>query len=392
MRIIDVNEFYSPSGGGVRTYVDRKMGILAGMGHELIVIAPGREDSVDDRPGGGRVIYVKAPGMPFDANYGLFWDAAPINRILDALDPDVIENCSPWRPAWIVGARRGRAVKSFFMHNDNMEAYAKRWLEGLASGDAIERGFAWYDRYTARFLAQFDTVLTNGPALTRRLAGRGVRVDRTMTLGIERAAFSPGHRDEALRAAMLAQCGLPADAHLLVALGRHHPEKRWPMVIDAVERAGASRPVGLVLIGKGMGTRQLARRVASSPHIRLFQPVYDRGQLARILASADAFIHGNDTEPFGLVVSEALASGTPLIVPDVGGAFEVAQPDYAEMYEARSAAAAAAAIDRLFAREPATLRRAAAAAAARVRTDEEHAAALVAHYAQLIDAKRALAA
>ena len=42
MRIIDVNEFYSPSGGGVRTYVDRKMGILAGMGHELIVIARGR--------------------------------------------------------------------------------------------------------------------------------------------------------------------------------------------------------------------------------------------------------------------------------------------------------------------------------------------------------------
>src|SRR5579875_3562941 len=110
MRIVDVNEFYSPTGGGVRTYVERKMDLLAAMGHELIVVAPGRADGVDERPGGGRIIYVKAPGMPFDANYGLFWDAAPINRILDALDPDVIENCSPWRPAWIVGQRpRGRA-------------------------------------------------------------------------------------------------------------------------------------------------------------------------------------------------------------------------------------------------------------------------------------------
>ena len=392
MRIVDVNEFYSPSGGGVRTYVDRKMGILAGMGHELIVVAPGREDRVDERPGGGRVIYVKAPGMPFDADYGLFWDKAPINRILDALDPDVIENCSPWRPAWIVGARQGRAVKSFFMHNDNMEAYAKRWLGGLMPGETIERRFAWYDRYLARLLAGFDTVLTNGPALTRRLDARGVRVDATMTLGIERAAFSPAHRDERLRVSMLAQCGLPAEAHLLVALGRHHPEKRWPVVIDAVERAGAGLPVGLVLMGKGMRTRQLARRVASSPHIRLFQPVYDRPQLARILASADGFIHGNDAEPFGLVVSEALASGTPLIVPDVGGAFEVAAPEYAETYRARDAKSGADAIHRLFARDQPLLRRAAAVAAAKVLSDEEHAANLVAHYEGLVEAKRKVAA
>ena len=42
MRIVDVNEYYSPTGGGVRTYLDRKMGIMAELGHELIVIAPGR--------------------------------------------------------------------------------------------------------------------------------------------------------------------------------------------------------------------------------------------------------------------------------------------------------------------------------------------------------------
>jgi alpha-1,6-mannosyltransferase len=391
MRIVDVNEFYSPTGGGVRTYVDRKMAILARRGHELIVVAPGREDRVEERPGGGRIIYVQSPAMPFDANYGLFWDAKPIDRILDALDPDVIENCSPWRPAWIVNGRPRRAITSFFFHNDNMEAYAKRWLGGVASGGAIERGFAWYDRYMARVLAPFDTVLTNGPALTRRLAARGLRVDATMTLGIERHVFSPTHRDLGLRAAMLAQCGLPPDARLLVALGRHHPEKRWPVVIDAVERAGASMPVGLVLMGKGMGTAKLARR-AQSPHIRLFQPVYDRPQLARILASADAFIHGNDAEPFGLVVSEALAAGTPLIVPDVGGAFEVAGREYAETYHARDARSAAEAIGRLFARDQPLLRRAASVAAAKVRSDEEHAAALVEHYRQVIAGKQALAA
>lgn len=391
MRIVDVNEFYSPTGGGVRTYVDRKMAILADRGHELIVVAPGREDREEERPGGGRIIYRKSRGMPFDKNYGLFWDAAPIHALLDRFDPDVVECCSPWRPAWIVGdwqAKSGRrAVKSFFMHNDNVEAYAKTWLENFAAPERIERAFAWYSRYMGRFLDRFDTVVTNGPALTKRLRARGVRIDATMTLGIERRHFSPLLRDEGLRASLLAQCGLPADAKLLVGIGRHHREKRWPMVIDAVSRAGERLPVGLLLLGQGMATRALDKHVGESPHIRLFRPVYDRHRLARIMASADAFIHGSSAEPFGLVAYEALASGAPMIVPDEGGAFEASAPAYAETYRAKDAHACAEAIVRLFARDQAALRLAAREAALTVRSDEDHATALIAHYEGVIAAE-----
>ena len=388
MRIVDVNEFYSPTGGGVRTYVDRKMAILADRGHELIVVAPGREDREEERPGGGRVIFRRSPPMPFDRNYGLFWDAEPIHALLDRFDPDVVECCSPWRPAWIVADWEGRAAKSYFFHGDNMEAYAKTFLERFASGERIERAFGWYDRYMARFLDRFDTVVTNGPALAKRLRARGLRVDAAMTLGIERRHFSPALRDAELRAALLAQCGLPPTAHLLVGIGRHHREKRWPMVIDAVARAGAALPVGLVLLGQGMATRTLVRHVGESPHVRLFHPVYDRHRLARIMASADALIHGSSAEPFGLVAYEALASGAPLIVPDEGGAFEASDPSYAETFAAKDAVSCAAAIGRFFARDQAAARAAAAEAAGRVRSDEEHADALVAHYAGVIAGKR----
>ena len=102
MRIVDVNEFYSPTGGGVRTYIDRKMSILAEMGHELIVLAPGTEDVVEERPGGGKIIYIKAPRLILDTNYGMFWDGAPVCRLLDELDPDIVEVSSPAKPAWFV--------------------------------------------------------------------------------------------------------------------------------------------------------------------------------------------------------------------------------------------------------------------------------------------------
>jgi alpha-1,6-mannosyltransferase len=384
MRIVDVNEYYSPTGGGVRTYLDNKMGIMADLGHELIVVAPAREDSVEDRPGGGRIYWVKSPPLFVDRNYHIFVHEEPVWKILDDVRPDVVETSSPWLPAWTVGRWKGDALKVFFAHNDNLGAYPQRWLDGIATPQQVERAFSFYTRYMARFLARFGAFVTNGPALAKRHARRGLTVHASMPLGIERGYFSPELRDERLRAAILAQCGLPPEGHLLLGLGRHHPEKRWSMVIDAVERAGSHLPVGLALIGDGVDRKRLDARISGSPHIRLFRPIYDRHRLARIMASSDALIHGSDAEPFGLVAAEAVASGLPLIVPDEGGCAEIADPLFAETYRARDPRSAAEAIQRLFAREPAILRAAARHAAGQVRTDYDHTVALMDCYANLL--------
>ena len=49
MRIVDVCAFYAPCGGGVRTYVDAKLRSAARFGHEIIVIAPGKQREVVQR-------------------------------------------------------------------------------------------------------------------------------------------------------------------------------------------------------------------------------------------------------------------------------------------------------------------------------------------------------
>ncbi|PKP91581.1 MAG: glycosyl transferase family 1 [Alphaproteobacteria bacterium HGW-Alphaproteobacteria-16] len=384
MRIVDVNEYYSPTGGGVRTYLDRKMRIMAELGHELIVIAPFHETRIEDRPDGGRIYWVKAPPLIVDRNYWIFVDSAPVRALLDELKPDVVEASSPWRPAWIVGDWQGDALKVFFAHNDNIGAYPTRWLEGVASPERVENMFELYSRYYDKFLAKYDAFVTNGPALAKRFRRRGTHVDAAMPLGIDRTHFSPDLRDEKLRASMLAQLDLPPEGRLLIGLGRHHKEKRWPMVIDAVEAAGAEMPVGLMLLGQGPQSPALERQIGGNRHIRLFRPVYDRERFSRILASADALIHGSDQEPFGLVACEALASGLPLIVPDDGGCAEVADPLYAETYRARDARSAAAAIRRLFARDQPFLRAAARHAAGQVLSDRDHAIALVELYSELI--------
>ena len=47
MRVVEVAEFYSPTGGGVRSYIDRKFDAAAAAGHELFVIAPSPDDGFE---------------------------------------------------------------------------------------------------------------------------------------------------------------------------------------------------------------------------------------------------------------------------------------------------------------------------------------------------------
>jgi alpha-1,6-mannosyltransferase len=229
------------------------------------------------------------------------------------------------------------------MHADPLSAYAYRWLEPLFSRPTIDRQFSMFWNHLRQTSANFDAVICANADLSGRLHEGGVGNALTLPMGVEANRFSPALRDEELRAAMLRECDLPPEASLLVGVGRLSPEKRWPMVIDAVTRASAAAPIGLVIIGEGRDKRSVLKRLAGNPHIRVFEPVRDRAQFARIIASGDALVHGCEAETFCMVAAEARASGLRVIVPDRGGAADHAG-DAGVTYKACDPASAASAI------------------------------------------------
>lgn len=391
MRIVDVCAFYTPHGGGVKTYVERKLQAARPGREEVIVVAPGSRDATLSYAPSGRLLTVSGPQLPVDRRYHYFKDEQALHALLDRLDPDVVEVSSPWASPAMVARWRGRALRSLVMHADPLSAYAYRWFGKLASRENIDRGFEFFWRHLRRLDQQFDIVVSAGESLTGRLTEGGMRKVQTIPMGVSPGLFTPALRDEGLRARLLDRCGLGPAATLLVGLGRLAPEKRWPMVIEAVTAAGYDHPLGLVLLGNGRERARVIRAAANNPHVHLAAPITDRTELATVLASADALVHGCEAETFCMVAAEAKASGLPLIVPDQGGASDQFVWGQGELYEACSSARMADAIRRFMAADPALQRKRAAAAAPRIQNMDDHFARLFGTYAERIQSRAQVA-
>ena len=382
MRIADVCAFYTPAGGGVRTYVEAKLGAAARLGHEMIVIAPGERHEVIRRGPNAVLVTITSPRMPVDKRYRYFDDEAAVHATLDAWQPDHVEASSPWSSATMVGRWQGPASRSLVMHADPLAAYAYRWLGGFASTQQIDRLFGWFWRHLRGLGRMFDTVVCANAQLAERLRAGGIDNAEIVRMGVEADLFSPSLRSAAVREQALAVLGLDADAILLLGVGRLSAEQRWDKVMRAVSEAASKRKVGLLLVGEGRKQARLELLADRTRGVAVLPRISDRGELARLLASSDALVHGCEAETFCMVAAEARASGIPLIVPDRGAAVDQLAPGAGTTYRAASQISLERAIGRFIDRGP-ELQRAAAVRSVRVRTMDEHFAELFARYQSL---------
>lgn len=387
MKVVDVAEFYAEKGGGVRTYIHQKLEAGARLGHEVVIIAPGPEDKHEAKLG-GRIVWVKGPPMPLDPRYYVLWNERAVHAALDAEKPDVVEGSSPWSGGWFAARWRGKAKKAFIFHQDPVAVYPQTFFGRLIGNRRVDALFTPYWAYLKGLAHRFDRTIVSGEWLAQRLGERGIDNALAVPFGIDKARFSPRHGDAATKAHWLAACGIDPTAHpnapLWVAISRFHPEKRIGTMLDAFALASADRPMGLVIFGQGPLEAWVRRRAAKIPGVHVAGFVSERELIARTLASADAFLHGSAAETYGLVVAEAICSGLPIVVPNVGGAADLASDAFAETYPAGDAKACARAMTALLERPHALVQAAALETAQhRIGTMDDHFTALFSAYAEL---------
>ena len=387
MRIVDVSAFYSPHGGGVRTYVERKLRAVPALGHEMVVIAPGRRNGVVRRGKGAFLVTIASPTLPVDKRYRYFANRQALHDALDQWRPDFIEASSPWSSASKVGEWQGSAPRALVMHADPLSSYAYRWFGSVATRPRIDQMFGPFWGHLRSLDKAFDIVVSPGASLARRLTEGGLTKVRSVPLGVEPGIFSPGLKRPEVRDALLDRLNLPDDGLALIGLGRFAAEKRWPMVMRAVAAAAEVRPVGMLLMGAGKQEARILAAAGKSRHIDVSPAVRNRDELAGLMASADALVHGCESETFGLVAGEARASGLPIVVPDRGGAFDQLGAGAGLAYRAGSWTALRDAIVQLH-DQPEVF---AAARAGTLRTMDQHFRELIGEYEAIVEGGKAQA-
>jgi N-acetyl-alpha-D-glucosaminyl L-malate synthase BshA len=111
----------------------------------------------------------------------------------------------------------------------------------------------------------------------------------------------------------------------LMHISNFRPLKRTDDVVRIFARVRESLDARLVLVGDGPEygrTRELVEKLGLEESVRYVGVVDD---VVPLLAAADVLLLPSETESFGLVALEAMASGVPVVASDVGGLPEVVE-------------------------------------------------------------------
>ncbi len=314
MRIALFTDTFLPTLNGVA----RALGLLVDhatkAGHEVALVTP----DIDGKDWAPAHLHIRLPGVALPMYRELKaarpWLGRANRRDLEAFQPDIVHSATE-ALVGMAGRRWARASGTPFV-----SSYCTNFPEYMAG---YGMGFL-EDRVWARLRAFHDGATTTfcpSEATLRDLKSRGFHPRlRIWSRGVDAELFHPSRRSEALRRELVGDDGI-----VLAYVGRIAPEKKIGLLMDAFPqiRAQATRRVALVLVGGGPTLDELKSRRMEGVYFAGYQKGTD---LATHYASADAFLFPSDTETFGQVVTEAMASGLPVVAPRRGGVMDTVIP------------------------------------------------------------------
>ena len=305
MRIAIVAESFLPRVNGVTNSVRQVVSRLRAGQHECLIVAPDTcaDSDVDGVPV-ARVRSVQLPGVPdVDVAFGR---VAPISSILTGFQADVVHLASPF----ILGARAQAAaremnVPTVAVFQTDVAGYARHYRLGPLTGIA--------DGIIRQIHRSATVTLAPSQAAARYLRDLGVPRIRTWGRGVDTGLFARSARCASLHDA------LGGGRPLVGYVGRLAPEKAVHSLATLADR----RDLQLVIIGDGPEKSSLARLMPEAIFLgRLAGP-----DLASAMATLDVLVAPGELETFCQVIQEAMASGVPVVAPEVGGPVDLIESD-----------------------------------------------------------------
>jgi phosphatidylinositol alpha 1,6-mannosyltransferase len=303
LRVALITSSYNFIADGVALTLNRLVGYLESHGVEVLVFAPtadkpalvhqGTLVSVPSIPLPGRPEYRLALGLP-----------STLKRQLLDFQPDLIHIAVPdlLGHAALALAQR-HSIPVVASYHTRYETYLKHYWY-LAGLEAVLKGIL------RRFYGRCREVYVPSDSVREALLADGLKDNfKPWPRGIDTERFSPSKRSLEWRV----HHGIGADELVVLHVSRLVREKRLDTLTATLNRLTV--PHRVVIAGDGPD-RGLAER--ELPHA-IFTGFLNGEELTTAFASSDIFVFPSDSESFGNVTLEAMASGLPCVCADATG-------------------------------------------------------------------------
>ena len=302
---------YNHIADGVSLTLNRLVGHLQAQGDRVMVFGP----TVDEPPmeHNGRFVpvpSVSAPGRP-EYRIALGFPRR-LRAMLAQFDPDLVHIATPdllGRQAQKWALKRGIPVVSSY--HTHFSSYLRYY------GLEVMEGFLW--QHLRRFYKKCRHIYVPSLSVEAVLHAHGITKGlRLWERGVNMERFNPSRRSNTWRA----RYGIEADEVVIAFVGRLVWEKGlhvYADVIEGLEKLGL--PHRSVIVGSGPAEAELQARLPRT----VFTGHLDGLTLAQAYASSDVFVFPSETETFGNVTLEAMASGLPTVCARATGSMELVE-------------------------------------------------------------------
>ena len=310
LRVALVTSSYNYIADGVALTLNRLVGYLQSQGVQVLVFTP-----TADKPAfayQGTVVPVPSIPLPGRPEYRLaFGMAGTVQRQLLDFAPDIIHIGVPdllGHAALALAHRNG--IVAVASYHTRYETYLRHYWY-LAPFQKPLTGML------RRFYGGCREVYVPSDSMRDALLADGLRDNfKPWPRGIDTAFFSPHKRSKAWRARL----GIDTDTPVILHVSRLVREKRLDTLTAALSRIAV--PHVSVIVGDGPDQGAVA---GALPHA-IFTGFLSGEDLAAAYASSDIFVFPSDSESFGNVTLEAMASGLPCVCADATGSRSLVVP------------------------------------------------------------------
>jgi glycosyltransferase involved in cell wall biosynthesis len=303
-----VTETYPPEINGVALTLAHLMEGLRSRGNVVSIVRPRRQrfDCLGQSCN-PQVTLVRSLPLPGYRGLHIGLPAgALLRRSWTRHRPDVIYVATQGPLGWsAVRAARRLRIPVFSGFHTNFDNYARYYHAGWL-------GFLIL-RYLQSFHNRTDGTIVPSADLRDRLREIGLKNISVLGRGVDSRLFAPEQRSANLRRAWRAGKTDPVALYV----GRIAAEKNLGLAIDAYRAMQqVNNGARFVLVGDGPLRAALQRK---HPDL-IFCGVHTGERLASHYASADIFLFPSETETFGNVTLEAMASGLVVVAYDYAAA------------------------------------------------------------------------